>query len=290
MLIKLTTGQWIPVDARQSPNVTTNDVIIWLDRRQKATTIAGVNFTNISQAAFSNERVLHSFSLIKVWLCNFLAQKLLVNGWWNWPQKGDQDRKFSEFLSSLGQKRKPTSISETGSSSSDSENQYQGSGNSNLSRDSWHTVKKNPDASKSKTSDSSRRDSEATIRDFESSIRKMGTKLSPIRKPSIKIDETPKPARTQPLLREKGKSEFLVSISFSQPTGRDPQTGHGKFLEIIEISPNRWKINKNYFKSTILDEKLPFKSNFVDGERSKIKLNELWKGTAFLLLSKNCRL
>ena len=119
-------------------------------------------------------------------------------------QKGDQERKFSEFLSSLGQKRKPTSISETGSSSSDSENPNPG--NSNLCQDSWPTAKKypNPDASKSKTTDSSRRDSEATIRDFESAIRNMGLKLSPIRKPSIKIDETPKAARTQPLLREKG--------------------------------------------------------------------------------------
>jgi hypothetical protein len=137
-------------------------------------------------------------------------------------RKGDQDRKFSEFLSSLGQKRKPTSISETGSSSSDSENQGSGSGNSNLCQDSWPTVKKypNPDATKSKTTDSSRRDSEATIRDFESAVRNMGMKLSPIQKPSIKIDETPKAARTQPLLREKGKSVFVEHVKLLKNYGK----------------------------------------------------------------------
>jgi len=35
----------------------------------------GFNFINISQAPFSYKGVLHSFSLVTVWLCNFLAQE-----------------------------------------------------------------------------------------------------------------------------------------------------------------------------------------------------------------------
>jgi len=48
----------------------------------------GVNFINILLSPFSYESVLHSFSLVTVWLCNFfgariLAQKLLVKCLWN---------------------------------------------------------------------------------------------------------------------------------------------------------------------------------------------------------------
>ncbi len=48
----------------------------------------GFNFINILHDIFSYERALRSFSLITVWLSNFLAQKLaqklLVKCWWNW--------------------------------------------------------------------------------------------------------------------------------------------------------------------------------------------------------------
>jgi len=36
---------------------------------------AGINFTNILRAAFLYESALHSFSLITVWLCNFLRKE-----------------------------------------------------------------------------------------------------------------------------------------------------------------------------------------------------------------------
>jgi len=35
----------------------------------------GVNFINILHAPFSYKSALHSFSIITVWLCNFLAQE-----------------------------------------------------------------------------------------------------------------------------------------------------------------------------------------------------------------------
>ncbi len=51
----------------------------------------GVNFINILLAAFLYESVLHSFSLITIWLCKFfgakiLVQKLLIKCWWNWQK------------------------------------------------------------------------------------------------------------------------------------------------------------------------------------------------------------
>ncbi len=36
---------------------------------------SGVNLTNILRTAFSYKRVLLSFSIITVWLCNFLAKE-----------------------------------------------------------------------------------------------------------------------------------------------------------------------------------------------------------------------
>jgi len=50
---------------------------------------AGINVTNILRLAFLYKNVVHSFSLLTVWLCNFsderiLAQKLLLKCWWNW--------------------------------------------------------------------------------------------------------------------------------------------------------------------------------------------------------------
>jgi len=35
---------------------------------------AGVNFTNILQAAFSHKSVLQGFYVLTVWLCNILAK------------------------------------------------------------------------------------------------------------------------------------------------------------------------------------------------------------------------
>jgi len=39
---------------------------------------AGINFTNILLKNFSNESDLHSVSLVTFWLCNFLANRILV--------------------------------------------------------------------------------------------------------------------------------------------------------------------------------------------------------------------
>jgi len=38
-----------------------------------------VNFTNILHAAFSYQSVLRSFSLIAIWLCNFLQKNIVAN-------------------------------------------------------------------------------------------------------------------------------------------------------------------------------------------------------------------
>jgi len=61
----------------------------------------GVNFINILGALFLYKIALRSFSLVTVWLCDFLvqkimAQKLLLKCWWNWHQW-----LFSTFFSQL---------------------------------------------------------------------------------------------------------------------------------------------------------------------------------------------
>jgi hypothetical protein len=120
------------------------------------------------------------------------------------PKMGEPDRKFSDFLSSLTQKRRPeNSRPETGSSSSDS-----------CQEDTEVSRTQDP---RSRIRDS-RRSSLSTIpdtdRESEYPARSMGLKkLAPIQKPSIKIDETPRVPRTQPLLKEKGElmnSFFLL--------------------------------------------------------------------------------
>jgi len=63
----------------------------WRYRRSGHLQHPGVNFTNILLTTFLLKSVLHSFSLMTVWLCNFFfkrifAQKLLVKCWWNWLQ------------------------------------------------------------------------------------------------------------------------------------------------------------------------------------------------------------
>ncbi len=60
--------------------------------------LPGVNFINILHTPFLYKSVLGSFSLVKVWLCNFLAQKYwhknwLVKCWRNWLQAVKQSSK-----------------------------------------------------------------------------------------------------------------------------------------------------------------------------------------------------
>jgi len=49
----------------------------------------GVNFINILLDTFLYKSVFRSFSLIRVWFCNFFGKKifskeLLIKCWWNW--------------------------------------------------------------------------------------------------------------------------------------------------------------------------------------------------------------
>ncbi len=46
---------------------------------------AGVNFTYILWAAFEYESYIHSFYLIEAWVYAWLAGKLILKCWWNWP-------------------------------------------------------------------------------------------------------------------------------------------------------------------------------------------------------------
>jgi len=43
--------------------------------KDNATSGSGLNFINILRMNFLHESASHSFSLVKFWLCNFLAQK-----------------------------------------------------------------------------------------------------------------------------------------------------------------------------------------------------------------------
>ena len=137
------------------------------------------------------------------------------------PKSGEQDRKFTEFLSSLAQKRRPPSVSETGSSSSDSETVQSGLSfrDRNNIRDLGSTYDASKFAGKSdsglagQSSDlkhrDSRRNSLSTFRDYDSQLQNMvRQKLAPMEHPTIKIDETPKAARSKPVLKE--KREFLI--------------------------------------------------------------------------------
>ena len=125
------------------------------------------------------------------------------------PRTNDLDRKYSDFLTSLAQKRRPDlSRPETGSSSSDSEPATGRAANRKRS----DSVESRHRGGGGGESVSSRRNSLSTIPDtdvdFGISSRHMGAKkLAPIAKPSIKIDETPRPARTKPLLIEKGDKD-----------------------------------------------------------------------------------
>ena len=117
------------------------------------------------------------------------------------PRTNEVDRRYSDFLSSLAQKRRPEgSRPETGSSSSDSEPVTARAANRRRS-DSVESRQRG------RESVSSRRNSLSTIPDTDADVdfgvanRYMGAKkLAPITRPAIKIDETPRPARTKPVL------------------------------------------------------------------------------------------